>query len=137
MKANAYEARVGIFWLVAGSLLFDTTPLSAAEAHLHFRIHPGDHVTAWKRLQQQGLVPGGMEYDQPPRGRVAYDSIDEQFTLLADNCILGDKRIVGEIIAAMNLPDGTATAADEHYRCQSCLPCLYGKDDDEHGEEPG
>jgi hypothetical protein len=71
-----------------------------------------------------------LEYEEPPRGRVVYDANEKRFTLLADKCILRDRRIVREIISAMNLPVGTATATDHHYRCHTCL---YGKD--EEGED--
>ena len=131
-EKRAGEPQVGIFWLVRGKLVFDATPLSAAEVHLHFRIHPGDHVRIWDKLRQEKTVPMEMEYEEPPRGRVAYDNIDQRFTLLADKCIIKEKVVVREIISKLNLPAGTATATDQHYRCHACM---CGTTDDEDGED--
>ncbi len=131
-KKQAGEPHVGIFWLVRGKLIFDTTLLSAAEAHAHFKVHPGDHVVVWDKLRQQRIVPMEMEYEEQPRGRVVYDTIDQRFTLLADKCILGSRAVVREIVSAMNLPAGTAKATDHHYRCHICL---YGTDDDDDDED--
>jgi hypothetical protein len=33
------------------------------------------HDTYWGQLQLTGMVPGDVEYDEPPRGRVVYDTI--------------------------------------------------------------
>lgn len=127
-KKQHGEPQVGIFWYIDGKLIFDRTPLSAAESHMNFKIHPGDHISVWERLQQKGLAPGDTEYDEPPRGRAVYNTNDRRFTLLADKCILKDKGIVREIISEMNLPADTLTGTDSHYRC---FRCLYGTGDDE------
>ena len=67
-----------------------------------------------------GAVPS-EEYEEYPRGRVAYDTKTGKFTLLADKCILGKKSIVRKIVSVMKLPVGTETDTDPHYRCFRCL----------------
>ncbi len=123
----AREPHVGIFWRLKEKLIFDMTPLSAAEVHLHFKFHSGDHVSVWERFRQQRIVPPEIEYEEPPRGRVVYSVIDGKFTLLADKCILRDRVAVRKIMAEMNLPRGTETSTDQHYRCSACL---YGNEDE-------
>ena len=86
--ARITEPRVGIFWLVDGKLLIDSTLLSAAEKYEDFRIHSGNHVSVWEKFQQNGTAPREMEYEEAPRGRVMYNTKSRRFTLLADKCIL-------------------------------------------------
>jgi hypothetical protein len=62
-----------------------------------------------------------MEYEEAPRGRVVYNAISHQFTLLADECILRDKKMVRMIISELHLPSDTRTGSDDHYRCFRCL----------------
>jgi hypothetical protein len=75
------EAQVGIFWVIEDNVLLDTTPLSAAEDY--------------------------FEYDEPPRGRVAYHKTTRKFSLLADKCILRDTNKITDIMSLMHLPSGT------------------------------
>ena len=126
--ARITEPRVGIFWLVDGKLLIDSTLLSAAEKYEDFRIHSGNHVSVWEKFQQNGTAPREMEYEEAPRGRVMYNAKSQRFTLLADKCILKDKRIVSKIMSEMNLPSkNMEKETDSHYRC---FACLYGRSED-------
>jgi len=116
------EPHVGIFWLLHGKLVIDSTPLSEAEPYGDHLTHPAGHDTVWRKFQKSGIVPADVEYEEPPRGRVTYDTKTRRFTLLADKCILGNKRIVSKIMSALSLPKTTKTGTDEHYKCSSCLP---------------
>lgn len=62
-----------------------------------------------------------MEYEEPPRGRVIYNTRTRQFTLFADRCIIKDKRLVGRIMKELNLPRDTKVLRDDHYRCAKCF----------------
>src|SRR5438552_17650634 len=127
-SARIMEPRVGIFWLVNQNLLIDSTLLSAAEEYDHFKIHSGNHISVWEKFQQNGTAPHEMEYEEAPRGRVMYNMKIRRFTLLADKCILKDKRIVSKIMSEMNLPSkNTDKGTDSHYRC---FTCLYGRRED-------
>ena len=120
LNASA-EPLVGIFWLVRGELLFDTTPLSRAEQYGDFKIHGGDHVSVWERFRSANTVPQEMEYEESPRGRVMFNSTLGNFTLFADRCILRRKAIVAKIRKQLHLPKNTIESTDSHYRCFSCL----------------
>jgi hypothetical protein len=115
------EPHVGIFWLFRGEILFDTTPLSDAEVLGDFRIHPGNHISVWEQWRLARKVPPELEYEEYPRGRVAFDSNSKVFSLLADRCILGRRDILAKIIKQMRLPRNTSVGTDPHYRCQACL----------------
>ena len=115
------EPHVGIFWLAGGKLLIDITPLSKAEPYGDHLIHPRSHLEAWALFQQNGIAPEDVEYEEPPRGRVIYNTKTLRFTPFADMCVHRDPNVVRKIMAAMNLPAETATDEDSHYRCAACL----------------
>jgi hypothetical protein len=112
---------VGIFWLVKGRLIIDTTPLSQAVTYGEFRIYEGDHITFWAKMEKRGEVPRDSDYEEHPRGRVNYNTRTKQFTLYLDRCILRQKSVVKELMTLMRLPADTTLSTDGHYRCFRCL----------------
>lgn len=122
------EPHVGIFWLVGDRLIIDSTPVSKAEPYGVAKTHGRGHLKHWTGLQQAGTVPPDTEYEDPPRGRVAFYPRDESFVLYADRCILARKAVLRHIVKAMNLPQNTKTEPDPHYRCHWCM---YGCQEDE------
>lgn len=113
--------KVGIVYLVGGKLWIDATPLAEAGHLGDFAIHEHDHISYWAELVKSGSVPNS-EYEEYPRGRVAFDTKTGEFTLLADRCILGKKSLVRTILKRLNLPvRGTRVDTDTHYRCYRCL----------------
>lgn len=115
------EPEVGIFYLVAGGLWLDTTPLSRAGDLPGFKVHERSHLEYWSELVKRRLVPDG-EYEEHPRGRVAFDTRNDQFLLLADWCILRKKDLVSEIKAKLHLLEArTRIDTDQHYRCSVCM----------------
>ena len=113
---------VGIFWLVKGRLLFDSTPVHEAEDYAHFKTHPVSHIAHWSKLQDAGIVSRDMEYEECPRGRAMYDQSNGQFTVLADKCILKNGTLVKQIMTTLELPNRkTKWGSDEHYKCFNCL----------------
>jgi hypothetical protein len=113
---------VGIFFSVGPWLLSDTTPLRQTNLYGEFRIHERSHESFWQQLIEAGFVPRGSEYDEHPRGRVAFNVRTKQFSLLADRCILRDKKKVAEIMERLHLPTKrTIRGTDPHYRCPECL----------------
>jgi hypothetical protein len=116
------ELRVGIFWLLNGKLLIDSTPLSEGEPYGDHLTHPRSHIDVWEQWRLSGKVPGESEYEEFPRGRVVYNTKTQRFTLLGDKCILRDKRVVSQILSELNLPSkNTDNGTDSHYRCFACL----------------
>jgi hypothetical protein len=120
-KPNAPE--VGIMFLVGNQLFIDSTPLSQAGRYADHLIHERSHVGYWVELVKSGEVPK-REYEEFPRGRVAYNTKTGKFTLLADKCILGRKAVIKSIWSRLHLPPkDTETGTDFHYRCFRCLGC--------------
>jgi hypothetical protein len=116
------QPHVGIFWLVDGKLVIDSTSLAEAEPYGDNLTHPRGHLKVWEQWRMGGKVPGESEYEEFPRGRVMYNTKTQRFTLLADRCILRDKGVVSRIMSELHLPGKqTDKGTDAHYRCPSCL----------------
>ena len=121
ISTRTTEPRVGIFWLVDGKTLIDSTSLSEAEPYGDHLTHPRGHIDVWEQWRLSGKVPAESEYEEFPRGRVMYNAKTRRFMLLADRCILRDKNVVRRIMSELKLPRNTATDTDSHYRCPACL----------------
>jgi hypothetical protein len=112
---------VGIFWLFRGKLIINATPVTQAEDYGDNKTHARSHIDYWTLLQRQGVVPAETEYEEPPRGRVTFNTKTERFTLYADRCILCSEDAVKKLVRKMHLPANTTTNTDLHYRCSRCL----------------
>ena len=121
--------RLGIFWLVRDNLLFDSTPLSEAEAYGDHQGHPRSHIKVWAQLQMLGTAPRESEYEEYPRGRVMFHPSAEVYTILADRCILDRKDLIAEIKETLHLPKGTKRGPDPHYQCFKCVHGEGNEDD--------
>jgi hypothetical protein len=120
-NAEPTAPRVGIIYLVGGELLIDSTPLAKARRYGDFRIHERGHIDYWAELVKSGKVPNS-EYEEFPRGRVAYYTKSGKFALLADACILSQKDVVGMILSELHIPPKDIDmGTDSHYRCFRCL----------------
>jgi hypothetical protein len=128
------DPRVGIFWMLAdGSLLVDSSPLSAAESYADCLTHSRSHIDVWAELQSSGRAPTDVEYEEYPRGRVIFETRQDRWVIMADRCILRRKDLIRKISASMNLGGmRIETSPDLHYRCSRCL---YGPPE-ENDDEP-
>jgi hypothetical protein len=120
-NAEPTAPKVGIIYLVGEELLIDSTPLTQAGHYGDFRIHERGHIDFWAKLVKNGKVPN-TEYEEFPRGRVAYHAKSGKFTLLADECILSQISVVSKILSQLNIPPKDIDmGTDSHYRCFRCL----------------
>ena len=88
------QAEGGIFWLVSGKLVIDSTSLDQAESYGDHVTHPRSHIDVWTQFQRIGKVPHESEYEEFPRGRVMHHPASGEFTILADKCITDRKELV-------------------------------------------
>ena len=126
------EPHVGIFWLLDGTLLTDSTPLDQAEPYGDHLTPPRSHIDVWDSWQRLGKVPVDVPYEEPPRGRVVFNRKTSQSELLADKCILERKSVVAEITNGLGLPKNVTLGSDSHYRCSKCL---FGSDTEEEWDD--
>jgi len=131
-RKRTRQPYLGIFWLVGKRLVVDKLPLSEAQRYADHLIYPRGHNTVWNELERAGQVRRGSEYDEYPRGRVAYHPDAKEFTVLADECILGRKVLVDQIKKSLNLKGKMKLGSDPHYRCPKCI---QGKKIDEESDD--
>jgi hypothetical protein len=117
---DANGPKVGIFWLVAGRLIADSTPLNRAEEYGSCKTQSRSHEERWEQLTRAGVLVEG-DYEGHPRGRIVYDTRTDQFTIYADKCIIKKKVVIRKIMREMNLPANAKISTDPHYRCFVCL----------------
>jgi hypothetical protein len=120
-RGEETEPQVGIFWLWRERLIVHATALTEAERWGRY-LNAIGHDRYWEDLQIAGEVPGDVEYTEPPRGRVVYDTISRKYFLYADRCILSRSQLITEIIQRLGLlAEAVEISGDEHYRCADCL----------------
>ena len=124
-KATAEKGstpKLGIFWVVRGKLITVGIPFEEGAGYGEYAIYEPSHYSKWRELQKSGAAPPDCEYEEFPRGRVMFNRTTETFLLLADTCILGDKRMLAQVMQEMHLPKAiTVLNTDSHYRCFRCL----------------
>jgi hypothetical protein len=82
----------------------------------------GDAEWDWQREVGRGpALPAGVNQELLGRGGFVDDTGTRQFTLMADPCIIKNKRPVSRIMSKLCLPRGTRVLTDDHYRCPRCL----------------
>jgi|SRR5665213_893810 len=120
-NADPTSPKVGIVYLVGEELFIDSTPLENAGIYGEFRIPERSHIDYCSELVKSGRVPNS-EYEEFPRGRVAYHTKSNKFGLLADQCILSQEKVLGKIFSQMFIPlKDIVMGPDSHYRCFRCL----------------
>ena len=119
---KAGESEIGAFFVFKSEVVKTGTPLSVVGLHGLFKSKTYDHGFFWKSLQRLGVVPRGIEYDEVPRGRVEYDTIEKKFHVYADPCILKDRKALEEINREFHLPsaDTRKPERDPCYMCSGC-----------------
>jgi hypothetical protein len=128
--------KVGIFWVVSAKLITIGVPAVEGVSYGDYLTYEPGHHDKWGELQASGLVPQDCEYERHPRGRVMLHRHDETFLLLADKCILSNRRMLGQIMAEMHLPrNRTVMDTDSHYRCFRCLGLDRGLEDADASDE--
>ena len=116
------EPMVGIFWLFKGELIFDVTPVSSAEPYGDCVGHANSHIAFWTSLQDAGVIPLDVEYEEPPRGRVVHHVRTHKYFIYTDKCIRDKPAVVRKIFREFSLPtDSAVITSDGHYRCRTCL----------------
>ncbi len=124
-KSSA-EPLLGIFWLVKGRLVMDSSLLLDGEPYGDHLNHPRNHIDVWRTYRRNGVAPPECKYEEYPRGRVVHHPTSGEFAIFADKCILRHKAMIAEIIKTLRLPKDTEARPDPHYKC---FECLYGKED--------
>ena len=123
------HAFVGIFWAIkekgsAAVLLDHRCPLSDAEPYGDMLTCPHGHYEVWEQWRRNAInyragtasLIATDEYEEWPRGRIVYSSLNGRFTLYADAQILSRTDLLTFLQERFGLPaDRTETKRDGHY----------------------
>lgn len=127
------EPKVGIFFVYDRKPFIESTPVSEGAPYGSFTGHDTGHPSFWRSLQQNGVVPKDIDYDEVPRGRVGYETRERKFYVFVDACIKNDTDMMDRIEREMNLPtaDTAPPKLDSHYRCPCCLKTAKQREQEE------
>ena len=82
---------IGTFWFKSLKLICDKTLLGDAVSYGDFLIHDKGHVDFWEEMRLKtgfSSVFHNFEYDEVPRGRVAYNTTEKRFHIYVDRKLL-------------------------------------------------
>jgi hypothetical protein len=119
---EACTPEVGIFYVIAGELWPESTPIPEAR-HLREVIIPfGNHRSYWNNLRRMICTLEGVPHDCYPRGRVGFVNATGMYYLYLGPEILEDEPIVRRVMDEMHLPAAqTEVRLAPHFRTRRFL----------------
>ena len=122
-KKDEYSAdipRIGIFWrhLKDGGIKIFHSDLIFPEfgqEYCSFIVAPREHYSTWESLKRHNIVPKNSNYEDLPRGRVAYDNNTGHFVVYHGNYINSSSGIKSVIKDDFKLKKNTKWEPDLHY----------------------
>jgi hypothetical protein len=108
---------VGIFYVIAGELRLESTPLPEARHLCEVIIHFRTHRRYWNRFSQASLAFYGLPSPCYLRGRVAFVKAPARYHLELGPEFVTDAAIVRQVMEAMHLPAAqTEVRLAPHFR---------------------
>jgi len=124
-EASADTPKIGIFWLHLkdGQIKIfwsDMLTLEFGEDYGDFIVAPREHSNAWENLKRHGIVPKNLNYEDLPRGRVAYDKKGSdgkgQYVVFIGDYIKASSTVIKNVIKSeFKLKANTRWVPDLHY----------------------
>jgi hypothetical protein len=120
-EASADTPRIGIFWLFLkdGKInVFYAEPITLefGQDYGSFIVAPREHYNTWEALKSHGFAPKNSNYEDLPRGRVAYDKDTKHYIVFHGNYIKSSPDIKKVITSEFKLkPGNTQWKPDLHY----------------------
>ncbi len=113
LDTSPLNGRIGLFFIVAGSLFLRSLRMEQAEHYGQFRIYPHGHDDIWEQSHRSAY---GRDFDYFPRGRFLFDTERGIYLLYHDRCI--EKEAIALARRFSDCP--VERALDEHYQCHAC-----------------
>ena len=117
----ADTSRIGIFWLYLkdGKIqIFHSEPITLefGQNYGSFIVAPREHYNTWESLKRPGVVPQNSNYEDLPRGRVAYNKDTQRYVVFHGNWIKSAPTVIKSVIKSeFKLKANTEWVADLHY----------------------
>jgi hypothetical protein len=110
--------RIGIFWLHFKDGQFKTffsepITLEFGEDYGAFIVAAQEHYNIWEALKKHGFAPRNSEYEDLPRGRVAYDKEALRYVVYTGKYLKANMK--SAIISDFKLKANTRWETDLHY----------------------
>jgi len=112
--------KIGIFWLHLkdGKIeIFHSVPVALKNGitYGNFIIADQSHYDAWEILRKNQMVPEKSNYEDLPRGRIAYDTFRQKYIIYHGNYITALPKIKYVIKKNFNLKSNYLWETDLHY----------------------
>jgi len=112
--------KIGIFWLCIKdgkiSIFFsERISLVFGEKYGSFIVAQIGHYNFWENLKRQKITPKNSNYEDLPRGRVAYNNTTGEYVVYHGNYINSKGGVKTVIKKEFNLKRNTRWEADLHY----------------------
>jgi hypothetical protein len=119
-EASADTPRIGIFWLHAKDgkirVYFSyTEELEFGQEFGNFTVCKQDHYAFWENMKNHGLAPKNSNYEDLPRGRVAYDREKKEYVVFHGKYLSSSLGIKSVIKSEFKLQSNTRWEPDTHY----------------------
>jgi hypothetical protein len=119
---EAGTPEVGIFYVIAGELWLESTPLPEARQLREVIIHVRKHRSYWRMFRQASPAFHGLPHSCHPRGRVVYVKATARYHLEVGPELLTDADMVRQVMEAMHLPAAqTELRLASHFRTSPFL----------------
>jgi len=117
---NENKPKIGIFWLYVNSgniEIFYSRKKSVeyGQKYGSFIVDPDGHYNIWELIKENKIFPGNSNYEDLPRGRVAYNTETKQFFIYHGNYINSSNEIKSLIKTEFNLKNNVKWVPDLHY----------------------
>jgi hypothetical protein len=101
---EAGTPEVGIFYVVAGELWLNSTPIPEARQLREVIIYAGKHRSLWHNLWRMICSLEGVPHDCCPRGRVVFVKATGRYHVYVGPEILTHAPLIRHVMEAMHLP---------------------------------
>ena len=119
---EAGTPEVGIFYVIAGELWLESTPLPEARQLREVLIHVRKHRSYWRMFRQASPAFHGFPHTCCPRGRVVYVKATARYHLEVGPELVTDADMVRQVMEAMHLPAAqTELRLASHFRTSTFL----------------
>ena len=119
-EVSADTPRIGIFWLYLNDgkvqVFFSIVEsLEFGQDYGDYVVSTKEHYVLWENLKRHKLAPLTSQYEDLPRGRVAYDKSRKQYVVFHGKYITAMPGIKETIKSEFKLKSNTRWESDLHY----------------------
>lgn len=120
LEESPGRGRVATFFYINDTIEDDSTEAIVADDYGEYKTQTTAHIDLYDELVRYNRDLANYDYDYFPRGRIVYNTDEDEFIVYIDEC-LNKPDIKSEIISYFKLPrSNTKFDFDEHYKCHEC-----------------